>query len=454
VLTKTPSGSGTGLVVTRPTTTNTNPAATHWELEASLNDADYYVIATTAIGTTTATDSTSADIGYGEFELSEDVGDYYPPHSARLLVADEDRLLIIGSFEDADVDSSVSWTPVYNAFGVGNDERITLDPVSNISLDGSEGGAITDAGRWAQGEIGVFKQTHVYKLIRTGNRQRAYDGFAMSKTVGAVSGSVVEGVDATGNSALYFLDPSVGPYRFTVRGDVQYAGADVWATWDTANLDAAHVTARCLYEPTRKQVHWRFATDDADVPDLGLVVQTNATRTTEDGDMRRGFSTVTGPAAGALAMCLFSDNIDDDTDRSRVLAPFIAVEGQGLIWRCDTGDDDNGTEYAARITTKPYDPTQLQRDVEIKSATLVAKAEEDASVVLSVIVNGGVTTTQIGEDIDLTPEGSETFVIRHVDDLSVAECQTVQFDFADVASPGARWELARLSATMTGGQGR
>jgi hypothetical protein len=452
VLTKTPSGSGSGLTLTRPTLVNSN--ATHWELEASLNNADFYIIATTAIGTTTAIDTTSATAGYGAFTLSEDAGAYEPPHSARLLMTDEDRLMLLGSWEDSALDSSVSWTPVYNAPGVGNDERITLDPVSVLNLDGFEGGSVTDTGRLAAGELGIFKAAHTYKLIRTGNRSKAYDAFAISKEVGALDGSVIEGVDATGSSALYFLDPAVGPYRYTDTAGLQYCGADVFATWQTVNLDATHVVARSLYDRNRKQVHWRIATGSSNIPDLGLVLQTNSMRTSEGGDARRGYSTVTGASAAALAMCLYADNIDSGADRSQTLVPLIAVEGGGLIWQCDTGDDDNGTEYAARITTKPYAPTELQREFEIKSSTIVAKAVSGSTFVLSAIPDGGIATTQTAETVDCTPAGSETFVIRTQDDLNLAECTTVQLDFADVETPGARWELAQCAVTYTSGQGK
>jgi hypothetical protein len=451
VLTKAPSGSGSGITVTKPTTANTN--STHWELEASLDNSNFYVIATTAIATTTATDTTAAATGYAtSFDLSEDIGDYEPPHSARHLIADEDRLVIFGSFEDDDLASSVSWTPVFNATGVGNDERITLDPVSNLNLDGSEGGPITDVSSAVAGEIWAFKDYHTYKLIRTGIRTRAYEAITISKQRGAIPGSVVEGVDESGNPALYFLDGSVGPCR-AARTGIQTCGRDVWETFQDINLDAANVVCRSLFYPTNQQVQWRIAINSGDVPSIALVLQTNEMRSVEGGEARRGFSKWTGPSCGALACCLFSDNIDADTDRSRVLVPFIAVEGDGLIWRLDTGDDDNGTEYAARITTKPFAPTQLKTQFEIKTATLVGKATSGATLVVSAIPDFGATTTEIASDVDLTPAGSEAHVVRHKDDLSIAELTTVQIDFADTATPGARWELARFSMTLSTGQG-
>lgn len=454
VLTKSPSGSGSGVTVTKPSTVNSDPAATHWELEASLDNSNFYVIATTAIGTTTATDTTAAATGYAAagFDLSEDIGDYTAPHSATFGIADEDRLVIFGSWEDADAASSMSWTPVHNATGVGNDERIPLDPVSVLNLDGYEGGAIADVSSAVAGELWVFKETHTYKVMRTGIRINAYEAFTMSKTRGAITGSVVEGIDEAGNPALYVLDPAVGPWRAR-RGGLQTCGRDVWETFQTINLDATKVVCRSLYYATNRQVQWRIATGSADVPDTGLILQTNEMRSDPGGEARRGYAKWTGDACGALATCLFSSNIDDDEDRSRDLVPFIGVEGNGLIWRLDTGDDDNGTEYTAQITTKPYTPTALQTEFEVHSATVVAKAVSGASLIVSAIPDGGTSTSRIAEDVDCSPEGSETFVTKHKDELGLAGMRSMQIDFADTATPGARWELARFSMTLSAGQG-
>jgi hypothetical protein len=450
VLTFAPSGTGTGVTVTKPATTNSDPASTHWELEASLDNANFYVIATTVIGTTTATDTTAAGTGYGAFDLSEDIGDYLPPHSGMYLIADEDRLVVFGSFENDELASSMSWTPVKNATGVGNDERFTLDPVSNLNLDGFEGGRISDVWSAVAGEIWVFKDYHTYKVNRTGIRINAYEAHTISKSIGAIEGSVVEGVDESGNPALYFLDPSIGPCRAR-KGVIQRCGADVWNTFQTIDLDAT-VVCRSLFYPTTAQVFFNIATE-SEFPDFGLTLQTNEQRQTVGGEARRGWSTRTGASCGALAMCLYADNIDAGTDRSKVLVPFIGVEGDGLIWRLDTGDDDNGEEYAARITTKPYAPTELQTDFEIKTAKLVGKAVDDATLVVSAIPNFGSAETKVAGTVSFDPIDGAEHLTWFMDDLGICGCEVVQLDFADEDTPGARWELARFSMTISAGQG-
>ena len=41
------------------------------------------------------------------------------------------------------------------------------------------------------------------------------------------------------------------------------------------------------------------------------------------------------------------------------MRPFVGVRDAGPIQRTETGDDDNGTAYAARILTKPYTPVGI-----------------------------------------------------------------------------------------------
>lgn len=447
-LTKTPSGSGSALRITKPA--SISEGETHWELEASVDNANFYRIATTVVGTTTVDDSTVYATGYAvAFTLSEDVGDYSLLPSGRYLTADEDRLLVGGSFEDSALASRVSWTPVFNDPGAGNDERIPTDTDNYLDLDGFEGGPLTGLSATVNGYVYAFKQHHIYRLVRTGVRTRAYDAIALTKERGALPGSVVAGIDQSGRPTLYFLDPDVGPCRIGANG-VESCGAGIFETWLTVNLDAASVISRGVYYPEAKQVHWWIATDDADSPDLHLVLQTNEIRSGVDG-ARRGWAVWDGPSASALAACMFADNIDDDSARSNVLVPFIATTGDGLIWRTDTGSDDNGTEYEARIVTKPYTTGNLLHQFESKNGALLAKAQDGASIDITISADFGLVTKTV-EDISLAPAGAEEHVIRALDNLSLAEMKVVQIEFIDTDTPGERWELNQFALREVGGQ--
>lgn len=439
-LTFAPSGTGTGVIVTKPAAIS--EGETHWELEASTDNVNFYVLATTLVATTTVTDSTAITTGYSAFTLSEDTGDYALIGSGKYLAADDDRLLIAGSWEAAALESRVSWTPVNGADGVGNDERLETDVDPFVDLDGYEGGPITGMASTSAGTVWVFKFNHIYKLVRSGLRTRSYDIVTITKSRGAIHGSVVAGLDQLGRPCVYFLDPAVGPCR-AGSGGIMRCGADVNTSWNLKNLEATKVVCSSLYYGANKQVIWNFATGSSNVPDLSIVLHTNETRETDDG-IRRGWVTWTGNRTKALTMSLYSSNIDDNTARNRTLVPFIGVEGLGLVHRCDTGNADNAVTYSARIVTKPHTLKTLLHKFGVMMGALLAKAVTGAKVDVKVIRDFALETTITISDVTFDAAGSETDVIKVLDNLKGAEMRVAQFEFVDPASAGTRFELNQL----------
>lgn len=439
VLTHAPSGANAAITITKPA--DMGEGATHWELEASLAlDGDYYRIARTVVGTTTATDSVAYSTGYAESgTLSEDVGDYETIPSAKYLLADEDRLILLGSFEDDALGSRMTWTPVYNDTGVGNDERIPLDPTSYLDLDTYEGGAITGGVGPVNGEIWIFKRTHIYKAVRTGVRTRAYDVIAISKTRGAIPGSMVEGVDQFGSPCVYFLDPTVGPCRIGSNGVVQRCGKDIFSTWQTVNVDASHVVARALFFDTMGQVHWWVATGSSNEPDTRLVLHVEQTRDAVDG-VRGGWAIWDGASADALAACLFADNVNDGTARSLSLVPVVGLSSGDDILLTHTADtSDNGTAFTAAVQTKPYAPLGILHRFAVGSGAVLGEAVSGASVDVTLTRDFGAESLDI-EGVSFSPSGMETQVIAPLDNLSMAELRTVSITLGDAAGGvSARW---------------
>lgn len=451
VRTFTPNGSFNGATVNKPASISEDE--THWELEASTDNINFYRIARTAVGTSTYTDTTDFASGYANLAdavLSADIGDYSLIPSGRYLAADGDRLLIGGSFEDDDLASRVAWTPVFgDSTGDGNDERLESDKTPYLDLDGLEGGALTGLAAGSLGNVYAFKLNHIYTLSRTGDRERAYRGILESKSRGALHGSVVAGIDQTGSPAIYFLDPSTGPCRIGQFG-IQSCGADILETWRTINLDATQVLCCGLYYPEARQVHWWIATDDSNTPNMRIVLQTNEVRNVEDG-ARRGWTIWTGDSCGALACCLYSDNIDDNAARNRSLKPFVGLEGNDLVHRTDTGTDDNGTAYAASITTKPYATAGIMNQFGVMSGWLVAKVDASATITIKITKDFGLESDTVSS-ISLAASGSETHVIKQLDNLSMAEMRTVQVQFLDPSPATGRWELVEFSIKQTAGQ--
>lgn len=447
VLTFAPSGTGTAARITKAAATG--EGATHWELEASTDNINFYVIATTAVGTTTFDDSTLYATGYAaSYELSEDIGDYSLIHSGKFLAADEDRLLIGGSWEDTALASRVSWTPVFGDPGSGNDERIPTDTDNYLDLDGFEGGPLTYLSNPVNGAMWAFKRSHTYKLVRTGQRNRAYQAFNISKSLGALPGSVVQGIDQYGMPCLYFLDPETGPCRTGgSQGVIQSASRDILNTWRSVNTDAIVVT-RAVFYPESRQIHWWIATSGNSYPNLKLVLQTNHTREMEDG-IRFGWSLATGKIAEAYSVCMYAENIDDNAARSLVLRPFIGVSStNGYVLRCDTGNDDNGTAFAARIVTKPFILVGILQKFKVLASALLAKVHATADVKVTLIRDFGLEEPKSVETT-LAATGSETQVIKQLRNLVGSQMYAMQIEFEDVAVPTGQWQLNRLDMRLS-----
>lgn len=435
-----PSGSGASARITKPA--SISESETHWEVEASTGNVNFFRIATVAVGTPTYDDSTNYTTDYAANTLSEDTGDYTLIPSARYLTSDEDRLIWGGNYEDETQQSRVGWTPVKNADGVGNDERIESDTDPTLDLDGYRGGPLTGLSSPVFGHIVAFKFSHIYKLVRTGNRQKSYEAFLLTDARGALHGSVVEGLDEMGRPCVYFLDPYIGPSIYGVGG-IRSCGLDVYETWKTVNLDAASVVCRGIYFPAKRQVRWAIATGSSDVPDTGIVLHVQHERQTEDG-VRKGWALWTGPQAKALCWCLYADNIDDNTTRSKTLVPFCGLVGDGLIHRTETGATDNGTAYHARILDKPRVPFSILNNTGISSGALIGKAVSSATVDVSLVRNYGAETTS-ATSVSFTASGSETSVIARMDDLDLGECAVVQVEIEDsTPASGQRWEIDHL----------
>lgn len=440
-LTFAPSGSGASITVTRPT--DDSEGATHWELEASTDNANFYRVSTIAIGTTTYSDSAVYVPGYSAFPLSEDIGDYALLPSCRYLATDEDRLLMFGSYENDALGSRFAWTPVNGGPGAGNDERSETDTDPFLDLDGFDGGRLTGGSNPVNGVVYAFKRQRIYRLVRTGNRSAAYAANCLTKSRGAIEDSLVEGIDEAGRPTLYFLDPQVGPCRIGANG-LQYCGADIYTTWKTVNLNATTIVCRALYYPDSKQVHWWVATNGSNTPNLRIVLHTQEARTDDVGNVRRGWTTFTGTGAQAKAVCLFADNIDAGIARSFTMRPFIGVtNANGRIHRGDTGDDDSGDSYVATETTRPYAPASILNEFGVMAGALLAKAAAATSIAITAVRDFGIETLPV--TADLSPSGSETLVIKSLDNLSFSELKAVQITFADPVGTGKRWELHQFA---------
>jgi hypothetical protein len=423
----TPNGTSAGARITRPGTTDT-ANITHWEVEASNNNADFYRIATVAIGTTTYDDETSYTAGYANSgPLSEDIGDNSPLPNARYLTVDGNRLIFAGHFTDTSRQSQVGWTPVTNAPGVGNDERLPADTNNTEDLDNYDGGPITGIMGSNYGVWYAFKWDHIYKALRTGNDDRAYDIVTLSSSRGAIEGSLVKGIDENGSPCIYFLDPHFGPSRVGSSGIQTIIG--LRGTWGTVNLQAASVVARGCWYPYKQQVHWWIATSGAERPNFKMVLQASETRPIDNNAVGRGWSTWDGLITEAAAVAVFTEVVIINGVTQLSDRPFVGLASPNFIQRCDVEATDAGTAYTATIRTRPFFMTGLLQQWGAMSAALLAVTNAAKSLVVKFIRNYGTETNPV--TTTLTAPGAELSTIKNFDDLRMSEAICIQVEFTD-----------------------
>lgn len=424
-----PPGTGAGARVNR--TVLLNDGETDWEVEASLNNVDFYRIATLGIGTLFYDDTTSDTVGYAaEGILSEAIDTYHPIHSAKFLAIEGDRLIVGGHQSDLSKQSLVGWTPVQNDPGVGNDERLPFGPNNTVNLDNYDGGPLTGVAPGALGTWYAFKWKRIYRFSRTGNFVRAYENVTLSSTSGAIEGSIVQGVDENGVNCLYFLDPSQGPTRLGSNGLQVIVG--LRETWKRVNLRAGKVVARGIYYADKQQVHWWLSVDGNDQPSLKIVLQVteiHSKKVAGGNGVGGGWSTATGRIAEALCVAIFTEIVSIAGVVQVSNRPFIGLTAPDFIQRCDVESTDAGVPYRTVIRTRPYIAAGLLNQWGAMTAALLATANVGSSVVISFIRDFGVESQS--RTTNLVPVGAETEVIKAFDDLVISEAVTIQVEIAD-----------------------
>jgi hypothetical protein len=119
------------------------------------------------------------------------------------------------------------------------------------------------------------------------------------------------------------------------------------------------------------------------------------------------------------------------------------VEARDVVWRTDTGDDDNGEAYHAVLKTKPFTPASILHWFGIGAGAVMAKAANAVSLVVRAVRDYGLEPKTV--TANLSPQGSETRVVKRLDDLSFSELTTVQIEISDPDTPAGRWEVDEIA---------
>ncbi len=424
----TPSGTADGITICY---TGTPDAwATHWEIEGSSGDGNFYVLATLPLATPCYTDTTADPLDFSDGVLSEDPGDYVPVPSVKYLIADQDRLVFGGSWEDPEKDSRISWTPVWAAPGVGNDERIPVDTDNFIDLDWQVGGGLTGLSEPVNGSFYAFKHNRIYKVQRTGRVDNAYEAFLLSASRGAIIGSVVSGSDEQGRGCVYFLDPQGGPARIG-SGGLQFMSG-LRETWLTVNTAADMVASHGIYYTDKQQVHWWVASGDHHSPNLKIISQTDEVVSDGEGTSG-GWIIATGTLAEAWCSTVIPELMSDPDTGSAILTfrPYAGFRTPFQVSRCDITNEDNGVPYRAIILTKPYILAGLLNQWGGMDSALLADAIDNPQVTIDIrmIRDWGLDETKV--TTSFVPQKSETLVIKRFDQSKMSESSAIQFEFSD-----------------------
>lgn len=425
-LTFTPSGTGSAVRVTRPTLPG--EGETHWEVEESINAADWYRIASVVVATSTYDDSLATEAVATTGILSADIGDYLNLPSAEFVVVDNDRLVYGGNYEDSEFSARVGWTPVSGATGVGNDERAPLDLGSYIDVDGLNSGRITDMIAW-EGKLVVFKANSIHTLVRTGSRTSAYiPGLVLSRKHGALKYSAVEGLGPDNSSALYFLDPELGPSSYGSGGLTVPVTPQLLKQWKTITQTASIRVCHAVYHAEKRQVWWHVCVGETDIPNQRWVLDT---------------------ASGGVSFHTFTDT----TFYSSVIwkgKPHVGVFA-GIV-KCDdpAATTDAGTNYRAYIRTRAYQLGGLLRKADVSYGVLEADVTDSATITLKFIRDYGRESRSITLSLTKTASDPDDFVIRPLDNAYMTELLAVQFEIGDAAAVDVgAWQIHRLAFAWT-----
>jgi hypothetical protein len=410
-----PPGTGLAARITMPAVPAGIPAS-HWEVEEIDPANNWYRIATVSAGTTTYDDTLALSQVATTGTLSADIGAYTPPPSVKWLTVDADRLIMGGSWTSDALSARVWWTPLGGDPGVGNDERLEMAVSPFLDFDTLDGGGLTGIKAW-EGKVIVFKAQQVHQMVRSTSRLKAYIADTISRRHGALPLSLVEGTDIDGLSALYFLDPMVGPMQLGFKG-LRVLAPHMQHAWRTTVNPAATQMCAVEYHPDKRQVWWYVATGSSLFPNVRWMYSVES-----DGLV---FHSVAGAQVrGAV------------TFKGKPHFSLEARGGPGIIRGDETGRaiewDNSG--YRAYIRSRAFVMGGMIRRFMIGSAVLEATAQASGTVGVRVIRDYGVEQREVSVATD--PVGTERFALQPIDNLYIAEALAVEFELGDLAVQAA-----------------
>jgi hypothetical protein len=437
----------TGVTVTRPTLP-TNEDETHWEVEyADAAAGPWYRASQVVSATTTYSDTASA---VSTTNLSASALINLPPPSPRYIVANDNRLVMAGSFETSGgyvtpKDTRVWWTPVLGSNDVGDAERLVLTTSAALGkayLDVEA--AVTGLGLLGS-TVYVFSYRRIWILEPTGQSVAPYRRFSLDTGgIGCIHHkTIVQAEDENGAPCLYFLSHK-GPYRIGPNG-LQYLGGDNETLWATVTLASTTVVGHGVYHSDKHQVWWWVATGGAD-PTIRIVFDTKLGQTTAGDAVRKGWAYHTGAGARARCSVMFSNTVG--ATMSRDLKPYIGQTDNGnTIWKCDsTATNDAGTNFQAYVDTREYG--RIGANHSLRDGTLIGQVASGVTITVTARSDFGLEGSATGTAL-LTAAGSETRTQKRLEGLQTAGVGTFALRIGDSAAASNQWTVDAVLANVT-----
>lgn len=449
----TPSGAGTAARITEPA--SLSEGETHWEIYGSTDNALYYgPLYTDVVGSTTRDDSSTPSTWATSFSLSPSEGANTPFPSVKFLATDGNRLVGFGFWESAAGDSltpkagQVVFSPVLDTSGINDEERVsnttTLIGTINISRNAGaeERGLVYFGDRFLAGfSRGIFA------LLPTGNDASPFRRVGLTRRLGFVNQqSICIGQDENGQEALYFLDPSDGPYRYTPTNGFQWCGKDVKDLWDTFNDAGVLGKAWAVYYADMKQVWFGIATGASDATTKILVLDVVTGRATESDGVRGGWTVYTGDLASTRCGAMLPKTIA--ATMTRALVPYVGQSGLTTILKYDPAvTSDNSMPFQAYIESFGFEIEPVFQNKAVAKSYVLGKAETGVTLTQTLIRNFGDETNRT-DTVVMTAAGSETRLLKKFEASALVEAFAFQVRLGDSAAAANAWVIDRWYARV------
>lgn len=444
----TPSGAGTAARVTRPTTPD---SATHWRVYGIAGSDDTYsgyelLSGNIAVATTTYDDSVAPASYSGEAPAL--LGTNIPPPSAKSIVSDGTRLVMLGSHEasatsdqTAISQTRVWYTRVLGSSDLGDDESIpnTIDQQNWINI--GDIGPLIALTEPIGGDIYVFGQFAHGKLSPTGDNTAPYRWSKLGDG-GAVSQRVVTTGKYQGQACAFIAEQSRlnvlaggGLADMSVAIERDLRGANFSAEHSVIGFDPASnqlVVNVNTSAPTRDGAYYQFTNDTKSgrwcgmslggslsgwilgasnlgittvLGDSGAYIRATAPGVATDGQTKLflgGADTNGDPALVSWGTALGADNAEPFVSRVRwrgvIAAGAMAAIGQPtVIFRNPIG---------SLATTATLTLSYIRQDGEVRSQSIALDAsDENSSLGIKELTFEGLESADV-QSLDIRAEWS------------------------------------------------